>query len=256
MKYQVKELALGAVLDQSIALVRDNLRLFLGIVGITIPFTLIFGLLQIQFATNGNLPALFLTLFASLIVALLLDAIVKAAGIHAVACVYLSHPTTIGKSFRHGFKRLLPMFGAFLLTTIASVGGLFLLVIPGIVFALWFSLSQQIAILESRSAVESLGRSRQLMKGNLLVMLALDFIEIAIVAGIASTSALIPQPHLQIAVQSIMQAITTILGIAIMVVFYYSCRCKAENYDLHLLANAISAADVRSAESGSAIPAE
>jgi hypothetical protein len=38
---------------------------------------------------------------------------------------------------------------------------------------------------------------------------------------------------------TLLQALTTILWTAALVVFYFSCRCNVENFDLHYLAEAI-----------------
>jgi hypothetical protein len=249
MKYQVKQLALGEILDQAIAIIRDNLGLLFGIVAITIPFQAIVGLLQYTFLKNANLIGIILTLFASIVVGMPLGLLVNAACYHAIASVYLSRPTTIRRSFQHAFSRFLPSLGALLLTILAVMGGLLLFVIPGILFMFWFALAVPVTVLESHSAGSAMDRSRQLMKGNMLALLALGLVEMAMGMGIAVIAQFVPQAHLQIIAASFIQALTTILGLSAIVVFYYSCRCKAENFDLHVLAQAISAADLPSGES-------
>jgi hypothetical protein len=44
---------------------------------------------------------------------------------------------------------------------------------------------------------------------------------------------------LQIIGSTLLQAVTTIIWTAAGVVFYFSCRCAVENFDLHYLAEAI-----------------
>src|SRR5436305_14435260 len=99
MKYQVKQLALGPVLDQAIAIIRDNLGLLFGIVAITIPFQMIFGLLQYTFLKNSNLVGIILTSIVSIFIGLPIGVLVNAACYHATASVYLSQSTTIGRRF-------------------------------------------------------------------------------------------------------------------------------------------------------------
>jgi hypothetical protein len=48
--------------------------------------------------------------------------------------------------------------------------------------------------------------------------------------------------HLALIVGTLLQAVTTPLGIIWVVVFYYSCRCRAENFDLVQLAREVASA--------------
>lgn len=256
MKYPVKQLVLGAVLDQSMTLVRDHLGLLLAIASVTVPFQAIFALLQYQYLTGNNPIGFLIWALAGLMIEVPLGVLVNAAAIHAIASAYLSRPTTFGRSFRHALRRFVPSFGVFVLYGLAIFGGTLMLIIPGILFALWFALAPQIVVLEWSPVGAAMDRSRQLMKGNLLSLLALELIWIMMFMGITASPQLIPQAHLQIIAQSFLQAFTTVLGLSVSVVFYYSCRCKAENFDLQLLADAISAADKRQSDAAALTPAE
>ena len=72
----------------------------------------------------------------------------------------------LGKSFRVASSKIFSLIGAALLVGIITLIGLFLLIIPAILFYVWFSLSAQAVILESKSATASLSRSKELVKGN------------------------------------------------------------------------------------------
>ena len=44
--------------------------------------------------------------------------------------------------------------------------GLILLIIPGVIFAVWFALAMYILILENKGIMESLSKSKELVKGH------------------------------------------------------------------------------------------
>jgi hypothetical protein len=50
---------------------------------------------------------------------------------------------------------------------------------------------------------------------------------------------MVPQPHVQMIVQVLLQAALTLFSTAAMVVFYFSCRCGVENFDLEHLAASV-----------------
>jgi uncharacterized membrane protein len=123
------------------------------------------------------------------------------------------------------------------------LGGFILIIAPGILFFFWFMLSTEVVIIERVSGVAALQRSRQLMKGNMFKVFALlllvGFINLAVDGGIN----FIPQRHVAIIVHAFVQGVTSVFAAAALVVFYYSCRCKFEDFDLLLLAQFVGEAD-------------
>ena len=245
MKYQIKQLEVGGILDQAFQLMRDYPGLLFGIVGVTIvPLQIVIGFLTHQMQetikAGGDFQSLLIVqVLLSIFVALPLSILVNAAVIFAVASVYLSRPTTIGACFGHALKRFLPLLGTSMLMGLAIMGGMILLVIPGIIFAFWFSLSQHVAVLESTAGSAALTRSKLLMKGNIGTAIALGIVVYMIIAGLSLGAAIIPQIHAQIVMMALVQGVVTLIATSVFVVFYFSCRCKAENFDLQVLADAI-----------------
>ena len=110
-------------------------------------------------------------------------------------------------------------------------------------------LAPYVVVVEWKAGSTAMERSKTLMKGNILTGFVLGVVVGVINLGIISGAFVIPQPHVQAVVTAIAQGIVTLLGACSIVVFYYSCRCKFENYDLLFLANAVAAgADAPSAE--------
>ena len=253
MQYRVRELGLGAILDQSINLLRDHFGQLFGMVAMTIvPYFMIVGLVKVSIFVPGDLQSLWTSLIVDavgiLIFTFLFGPLVHAAVIHAVTNAYLSRPTTIGACFSHGLRRYWALFGTSLLMRVAVVGGLVLCLVPGIIFLFWFLLAPCIAVLESTAGLAALERSKALIKGNILTGFVLGVVVGAINAGMTLGAIVIPQPHAQVVAVAIVQGIATLLDTCALVVFYFSCRCKFENYDLLFLANAVAAgADAPSA---------
>ena len=253
MKYQIKQLGLGGILDQAFSLIRNHFGLLFGIVAVTIiPLQLVIGFLtnhiQETIRAGGDVQQLaILQSVLAVFVALPLSILVNAAVIYAVASVYLSQPTTVGASFGHALKRLLPLIGTTILTGLAIMGGFILLIIPGIIFAFWFSLSQHVTVLENTAGTAALTRSKALMKGNIGTAFALGLLLWVIIFGLSLAAGVIPQIHTRILAAAVVQGIVTLIAAATFVVFYFSCRCKAENFDLQVLADAIGAENVDTA---------
>ncbi|MCP4511527.1 MAG: hypothetical protein GY826_34590 [Fuerstiella sp.] len=163
----------------------------------------------------------------------------NAAVVDAVAKVYLGKPASALDSIKVGISRLLPLFWTSILMFLAIMGGVILLIIPGILFAFWFSLSTHVVVLENINGGAALGRSRKLMSGNIGTVFVLGILMAAIGFGIGMVAGFVPQPHVQVILRILMQATMTILSTAAMVVFYFSCRCGHENFDLEHLAQSM-----------------
>ncbi len=63
------------------------------------------------------------------------------------------------------YSKILSYIWISVLVTVATLGGTLLLIIPGIIFSIWFSFSLYILILEGQRGTQSLAMSRELVKG-------------------------------------------------------------------------------------------
>jgi hypothetical protein len=255
MAYKIQYLGLGKILDQAIAITRDHFGLLFTIMLLVlIPFNLITG-----FMTVSLMPELppeptmddymayqeeqmrYVPLFSvfGIVNGLIVLPLTNAAVIWAVAQLYLGLPVTAVEALRHGVRRLGALIGTSILMYLAIFGGLILLIIPGVLFALWFGLSQHVVVIEGISGTRALGRSKKLVRNHLGTFLVMGFIMFVIFGLLGAGSALIPQPHVQLLVSTLINAVGTMVATAAGVVFYFSCRCAEENFDLHYLAEAI-----------------
>jgi hypothetical protein len=86
--------------------------------------------------------------------------------------------------------RVAPLIGAGLLAGLGVVVGLILLIVPGLVLLTWWSLIVPVIVLERVAAMESFGRSRELVRGNgwnvfgVIVLTVLVLIVVALLLAI------------------------------------------------------------------------
>ena len=265
MRYQIQEHGVGGILDQAISLVKNHFGLLFGITcALFVPLQLIVGFMIIsnmpELPANASWfqmfvaraeaaqdPLIQILNFAALLLAL---PITNAAMVYAVASEYLERPVTVGRSFARAFQVILPFIGTGILMYLAVIGGMFLCVIPGIIFAFWFALWGHVVIIEGVNGVAALKRSKFLMKGNILTLFVLSLLVGTINMGINMFGLFIPQPHVATVVSILASAVIVIFGATAFVVFYFSCRCKVENFDLALLADAVGAEPPESMSEG------
>lgn len=241
MKYEVKKLELRGVLDQTCEIIRDNQKLLFGIMAVSlIPAQLVLGLLRYYFALEGQADMVaIVTAAGAVLIGLPTYVLASAAATHAVANLYLSRPTSMGESYKRAFRRFIPMVLTSILQTLAIFGGFLLFIIPGILFGLWLALAQVVVVLEETSGVEALKRSRALMKGNVVNLLALSIILWYFNVQIEMSSALIPNMYVRIVLTSIFQGLSILVSTACTVIFYVSARCQHDRFDLQWLASKV-----------------
>ena len=256
MGYQISELRIGGILDQAITLLKNHIGLLLGVtLVLLIPYSLVQNFVNLAIAPQLPEDATFqdelafqsefaktswITIPMALIAVYIVVPITNAAIIHAVSSEYLEKPTTVGKAMQRAIQMIMPLLWTWFLQILAIVVGLFLCIIPGILFAFWFALSSQVVVIEGTSGIAALQRSRQLMTGNIGTVFVLGILVGSIQWGITlSSAALNLQQHIQVIGQVFAGAIVTIFAAVAFVVFYFSCLCKLENFDLSLLAQSV-----------------
>jgi hypothetical protein len=260
MRYELRPLGVGGVLDQSIALFKDRLGLFVTILLILrIPTTAV-----MQYAVLSNMAQMPLSatdaqmneffgrmmrlyffvlapwlLFYVFVVAPLSDA----ALIYATGRSYLGQSVTLRESLRAALRRYFPMLWTSILFYLIYVFGLLFCFLPGILLFAYFALSTTIAVLEPTSGVGALGRCRDLMRS----IFSTNYVNIFLLLTalvvfqwfMGATSGFIPQIHLQVLASAVLGSISYSFFIVAQVVYYYSCRCRIEGFDLLQLARVV-----------------
>lgn len=261
MRYEIKQLGVGGILDESIKLLKNHFGLLFGILLVLyVPYGLIANFVLAGLAPDvPDFPTpeeqavvqqqliifMLATAPISLVGLFLITPLTNAAVIHAVSCEYLEIPTSVGASIKRSFQLLLPMIWVTFLVGICTVGGLLLCIIPGVVFFFRYFLSTEVLVIEGIRGWGALQRSKTLMLSDrsrhyntiFLVLLLIGVIQMAV----GQSTALIPNQWIQIAASVLVSAVLYAFGAVASVVFYFSCRCKADNFDLARLAEAVGA---------------
>jgi hypothetical protein len=123
------------------------------------------GQVVFDYAGRGLGVALLAGAIAALI-AVLISAVLQAAILRAAAQATIGDPVDVEASYRYGLKRLWSVILVSILVGLVVAVGFILLVIPGIIFLVFLSVSIPVLIVEGRRGTEAMGRSWNLVKGN------------------------------------------------------------------------------------------
>jgi hypothetical protein len=141
---------------------------------------------------------------------------------------------SIGDTFRRVQPRLWSIVGAGILAGLGIVFGLILLIVPGLILLTWWSLIVPTIVLEGKPAMESFGRSRELVRGNGWNVFGVIVLAILIVIAISIVVSLllfwIPGDELQSFVQSVVQNTLAypFMALALTLMYFGLARPAAE----------------------------
>jgi hypothetical protein len=151
------------LLGDALRVYRSKFPSFLAVMGIPVSFALVVSeLLYFLFHTNFVYSPLYPILhFLSLVISFILFLLSSIA-------LLLNFKQNISpfNAYRKSWKFLLSFLWLFLLSAGVILGGLLLGLIPGILFATWFSLALPVFVFEGRKGFSVLLRSKQLIEGN------------------------------------------------------------------------------------------
>jgi hypothetical protein len=164
MKFPIGAMSVGDILDRGLKLLLARFPLIIAITLIVqLPF-FIFQLLIPALEGMGAGVAL-LTLVAALISALILGPISQAVVLYVVMREYVDRPAQFSEAFNLALKRFGPLLGSVILSgLLVGVGTLFC-IIPGIYLGVIYAFVAQVVVLENRSGMSALNRSKSLVSG-------------------------------------------------------------------------------------------
>jgi hypothetical protein len=99
-------------------------------------------------------------------ISVIIWAILEAAILRAAAQATIGDPVDVQASYRWGFRRFGSVILVSILVGLAVLGGLILLVIPGLIFGVMLSVAVPALIVENRRGTDAMSRSWNLVKGH------------------------------------------------------------------------------------------
>jgi len=164
---------------------------------------------------------------------------------------YLGNDISVGEAYKSVTPKIWTLMGAGILVSLVVFGGMMLLIVPGIIFSLWFALTTPAIIAENTKAKEAMGRSRELARGNLGKIFSVLFLT-SIIAGIIGMIISVPFAIFsRLAGPGVFSTVVSQIGsisgnilaapisAAAAILLYYDLRIRKEGFDLEMLANEI-----------------
>lgn len=255
MRYEIREMSFGEILDTGFQLLRNHFSLLVGMSLVLYAPVAVLSILMATSTQTGEAPSLAVAIFGMLplgLAILIVAPIVSAANTYAIGKLYLGERVEFRDAWQTAVSLMLPLVGTSLLSMFAVGVGLLLLIVPGIYLMLAFILLWQVMVLERVFGVASLRRSHELMKGNKGRALGILFISGVVVAVLSTALQLLFSvvPLLGPIGSAAAQAVGNVYTTAISVVLYFDIRCRKEAFDLEHLARLVQG---RTAEPGGAL---
>lgn len=278
MRYEIREMSLGGILDQGIVLFRDHFKkLYLICCCVYLPFLMFFNVTgvfvqetmqhEINLAQRGRDPfavlraegPFFLYLVVFLIVlGLIALPITNAAVIYAIAEEYQGRRTSVKQALRRALPLWLPMIWTAILSGLVIGLGFLMCIVPGVIFALFYYIINQVVVIEGQSGVEAMRRSWNLMKGNIgnafILSIVIFIIQMCIMVPPQLMMTEGAWPIVEKILESFFEVVVLMFNSCVFVAMYFSGRCKHEQFDMYMLAQALGRPAPAAAESDLSTP--
>jgi len=253
----LRPLSTGELLDRTFSLYRSHFGLFIGIFALPHLVVLAYQCVGVTFQSPH--PQLANVLLASVwsvgagLISLAVSAASQAATVVAVSHVYLDRPASVMDSFSKVKGEILGVVGLSLLIGIAAGAACLLLIVPGVLLFIMWSLAVPAKVLENLGVSDAMSRSADLTKGDrgrvfviwvLFILLGIGVslllrwpVELA--AGVSSIFALQrTAPGWQVALLVATFVSECLVGPLATIAFslvYYDERVRKEAFDLQLM---------------------
>jgi hypothetical protein len=166
----LRPLTTGELLDRTFSLYRGYFGLFVGIFALPHLVVLAYQCLGLKFQSPkpdlANLLLTSLWAFGSAFVSLAVSATSQAATVVAVSQVHLDRPASVMESFSKVKGHIFGVVGLSLLIGIAAGAACLLLVVPGVLLFVMWSLAVPAKVLENLGVGDALSRSSDLTKND------------------------------------------------------------------------------------------
>jgi hypothetical protein len=163
MKFQLGSMTTGEILDRGLKVLFRRLGTFY-LVTLILTSPLLAYQCLVVLAEFTDTAAIVTGLLA-IILYFVFVFVATGAIIYIIAQEHIGSPVGTGQAMSYAFRRFGDLFVTSFLVGIVMMVGFMLLIIPGIIFALWYSLSTQVVMLENCGGTKAMARSKQLTEG-------------------------------------------------------------------------------------------
>jgi hypothetical protein len=256
MKFRLGAMTVGDILDRGLKLLFSRFWAYVFIqVAALFPVLLleIAAVVTLQTSVSQPRPEVAVTylgfVFGVLVAAMILQPLATGAALKVIAEEYVGRHISAGAAFGFTLSRFRPLIIASILTGLVILFGLFLLIIPGIIWAISYSFVAQSVVLENLGASDSMDRSAALAYGHrwrifglsILIFIVWLILEIGVAilglmfpsdsptTGFNMTSALI-----HVFADFAVGVIVASYGAICMTLMYFDLRVRKEGFDLEI----------------------
>ena len=187
-------------------------------------------------------PAVIISSFIGFFVLIFFSVILQATLIVATVKDLGGEQINLGDCIKMALSKFLPLIGLGILMSLGIMGGLILLVVPGIILMLMWMVSTPVLMTENLGVVESMKRSSQLTSGSkllLFLMIVIYAVIAAVIGGIGGALSLFSATGAAI-VALLVNTITGALQGAGIASIYVDLRTAKEGTDTGSLAEVFS----------------
>lgn len=253
----LRPLRVGEVLDLGIKIYRRRFgALVRAVAVVVVPVSVVTAVVSISASVSdteevdgGDIGAFFVANLVTGLLGLLASLLATAASFEIVSADYLGEERTWQESLRKAGERFWSLVWLSFLFGIVVGLGLMLCLLPGIYFAIVFSVSVPVLLFEGVRGKAALGRSKRLLAGRfwptlavllvgyLLVMVLTSALQ-GLVLAAASGNETVDVVGGGI-IGAVSSCLTTPFIAALLAVLYFDARVRKEGFDLELLARQI-----------------
>jgi hypothetical protein len=165
----------------------------------------------------------------------------------AISEICLGIKPSVGRSYQRAFAQPGKLVGTYLLTLAVILLGFVLLLIPGVVFSVWYTFVGPVVVLESLAGRAALRRSRELGRGyyfrnfGAILLAQLIVSLLGVMLGTALAMALMFSTPISLEGLQFASGVVTLVvappGIIVFVLLYYDMRVRKEGYAAAQLAD-------------------
>jgi hypothetical protein len=244
-----RPMGIGEILSTAFQLYRRHWRTLLAIAAVVVvPLTLLqylFGYLvrtQGEETRNGVVEtatwAVGIAGLLAALVGILMYLVLTGAITRAVAAEVAGEDPSVEQSYRFGFHRLGAVLLVSVLVGLATIGGLILLVIPGIYIGVRLCVSIEALVVEGRRGTQAMGRSWELVGGHWWHAFG-TLLVAALLTGIVNAVITAPFGATNWFAKAVAAAVATVItlpyGVLVGVLLYLDLRARKERLTMETL---------------------